>query len=71
MKIIEHSRLDFFPQSTDKPKGMCTASAKSCCGCGELISVMGGGGLYMCKPCIQTLSIGLLASEFRKEKHSI
>lgn len=65
MEQIAHSRIDIVEQPTVEPSGFATAAIKSCCGCGVIISGMGGGGTYLCKPCVKVLTAGLLTREFQ------
>lgn len=69
MGDVKHCRVDLIP--TRKPKGFASAAIRSCSGCGEILSAMGGGGLYLCEPCIKVLSFGLLQREFREQHEAM
>jgi len=64
-----HFRIDFV--EAHPPTGISTAAIRSCCGCGEILSSMGGGGTYICQACIKVLTIGMLGREFRKAKKEL
>lgn len=70
--MIEHSAIQFWPQKTEIEYGTIqTAAMKHCTGCGMIIDGMGGGGLFICKPCATILSTGLLQREFAKAKEEL
>lgn len=70
--MIEHSLLGFHPQKTEVECGTIqTAAMKHCAGCGMIIDGMGGGGLFMCKPCVTILSTGMLQREFARAKEDL
>lgn len=70
--MIEHARVDFHWQKTEPEYGgFATAAIKHCSGCGQLIDGMGGGGTFLCKPCVTILSTGMLQREFSKAKEEL
>ena len=58
-----HYRL----QLCDEPlTGQQTAKGRSCIGCRTPLTSNGGGGSYLCVPCMQVLHRGILRPELRK-----
>jgi len=68
MSTIKHYYISFKEVQDPKPGTIATAAIRFCCGCGDMLTAMGGGGQYMCDPCRNTLSTGVLRKEFTDAK---
>lgn len=54
----------------EAPAGMQTAMSRVCIACGAGLSAGGGGGAFLCLPCVETLTRGPWRGNLRKLRDS-